>query len=238
MLPALGHIRRVQLWERVAAELRRAIVLGELGPGAHLIEANVAARMEVSRGPVREALKQLEREALVQAKSNGRTLVIGFPAASIDQLYNARVCLESHALRLAATRVTQDDVLRLQEILNTAESARGEQRLSLVNELDISFHRSFLVIGGNQVLLRLWETLSPQIQTLLEITNIVNTHTQSIADKHQRILNALADQHADQAVAYLTSHLDEARDVLLKRMAEVIRPSGSATATGPLSINS
>ena len=71
------------------------------------------------------------------------------------------------------------------------------------------------------MLLRLWETLSPQIQTLLEITNVVNTRKQSIATKHQRIVDALAAKDAAASIAHLTSHLEEAREVLLHRMAEV-----------------
>lgn len=217
----LGEVRRTQLWEQVAAELRRAIVLGEFGPDEHLIETNLAANMRVSRGPVREALRQLEREALVRVNPNGRTLVVGLSPAGIEQTYDTRLCLESYALELAAARVTDEDIVGLQGLLDAATGAGPESTNALLNELDLRFHRSFFVIGGNQVLLRLWETLSPQIQTLLEITNVVNTRKQSIATKHQRIVDALAAKDAAASIAHLTSHLEEAREVLLHRMAEV-----------------
>jgi DNA-binding GntR family transcriptional regulator len=216
----LGRVRRVQLWESVAAELRRAILVGELKPGEHLVEAELATRMHVSRGPVREALRRLEFEALVRVNPNGRTLVIGQSREGIAQLYDARRCLESHALHVAAARADATDIPRLQSLLGAMVTAWRDNRNNVVNELDLSFHRELVVLSRNEVLIRLWETLRPQIHALLEITNITNPRVHSIADKHQRILDAVAAGDGEQAVSCLASHLAEAEEVLVARLEQ------------------
>lgn len=209
-------------------------MLGQLRPGEHLAEAELAAKMRVSRGPVREALRQLELESLVQARPNGRTLVSGLSRAGIEQLYDARLCLEGHALRLAARRIEADELDRLQATLDEMLAAWRDGRPVEVNERDVRFHRQLVAAGGNRPLLRLWQTLSPQIQALLAITNVVNPRAESIAAKHQQLLDALRVHDGERAVERLASHLAEAMCVLLERMEQtklLDAPSDSQPAT-------
>src|SRR6185437_16142801 len=101
-----GIARRADLWEVVAGALRWAIITGELGPGVHLQEPVLAQKFGVSRVPVREALVRLEHEGLVRSEPRRGSFVIGFTASDVQEIYEIRQFIETHAGRLAAERVT------------------------------------------------------------------------------------------------------------------------------------
>lgn len=235
----LGPVRRIQLSETVASELRRAILTGEFRAGEPMVETELAERLRVSRGPIREALRQLELESLVEVQPSGRTLVVGLSREGILGLYDARICLEKHALELAARQVTDTDVRRMEQIIDEMRTASSSGRHGVMADLDMTFHREFFAIAGNRVLAQLWEVLNPQIRSLLEITDIINPRVASITEKHQRILDGLARRDGQAAQAALVSHLEEAQQILLGRMEQrhFIEPAatpdnGSSRAAG------
>src|SRR3712207_8798427 len=95
MAASLGIVRRpAQLWEWVADELRRAILTGSMPVGRHLAEPELAEILGVSRWPVRQALRQLSLESLVEVLPNGRSVVVGLSRERVAELYSARLCLE------------------------------------------------------------------------------------------------------------------------------------------------
>src|SRR5579862_412788 len=105
------------LWERVVAALRRAIVIGELQPGAHLKEPLLAQRFGVSRLPVREAIAQLDREGLVRIEPRRGAFVIGVTEEDISDVYECRLMLETVAVRRTALRIDAQTLADLEELV-------------------------------------------------------------------------------------------------------------------------
>lgn len=218
--------RRAQLWEDVAIELRRGILVGELPVGRHLAEADIATTLGVSRGPVRQALRQLEVESLVEVRPNGRTIVVGLSRARIAELYDARFCLERHALRLAVQYLTDADGRRVRALLGQMERSVSERNPSEFIRLDMQFHQQFFVVARNRILAQLWQTLIPQLSMLLETEiatvldhdGLLDPRSRSVNDLHQAILEALAQRDAEAADQALALHLQRAHQLLVDEL--------------------
>jgi DNA-binding GntR family transcriptional regulator len=110
-------MRSHSLTTLVLGELRRQIVGGELAGGAKLNEADIAARLRVSRGPVREAFRALEQSGLVRTEKNRGVFVRQLSLREADEIYELRAALDALIGRLAAQRIRPDQLQRLRDII-------------------------------------------------------------------------------------------------------------------------
>jgi len=163
--PALSRIRRgVSLSQVVADRLRRAILSGAFPEGAPLPEAQTAARLGVSRVPVREALVELERRGLVEFDAHGRSRVKSFTEEDVAEILGLRAALQAMAAGLAASRLTPQDVGRLESLL--ARAARTHD-LTKFSALDSAFHDEIVAIARHRRLSRAWTDLRSQMDLWL-----------------------------------------------------------------------
>lgn len=162
---AMTPIRRnVSLTKEVVDRLRRAILTGELAAGATLPEAQTAAKFGVSRVPVREALVELERQGLVQFEPNGRATVKPFTDEDETEILGLRATLQTMAARLAAQKLTDADVARLEAILAKAKETKD---LTDFSALDTAFHDEIVAIANHKRLTRVWVDLRAQMELWL-----------------------------------------------------------------------
>jgi DNA-binding GntR family transcriptional regulator len=126
--------------EIVADRLREAIISGELRPGDRLLQADLARQLNVSRMPVREALKQLAREGFVDYDAYKGAFVTELSAEAIEDLYRIRAAIEGMAARLGAERITEEQVESLESIFSEMCQAVAEGDLEALIELDAEFH--------------------------------------------------------------------------------------------------
>lgn len=206
--------RPVDLWEFVAAALRRAIITGELGQGVHLQEPVLAQKFGVSRVPVREALTQLAHEGLVRSEPRRGTFVVGFTESDVHEVYDMRRLLEGEAGRLAAARATTEDIARLQRLVDEMDQAVHIGQVERVAEPDIAFHRAIFEIAGHRRLLAAWEPIAGIVSTLLTITNTSYPDMPRAVGGHQKIVQALINRDP---VAYgqnLSEHLSNGEQVM------------------------
>jgi DNA-binding GntR family transcriptional regulator len=152
---------------RIADELRRAIIGGELPAGTPLVESKLAAELAVSRGPIRSALHALEGEGLVRTQANGRTAVTGFGRADISDLFRVRLELESCSVRWGIAR--GGDLAPVGEAFD-AIGMEGATTPRLV-ELDVLFHRSLVAFSGSRFLVQSWLAIAPVIQAVISLGN-------------------------------------------------------------------
>ncbi len=194
----------------VAGLLREAIVEGRLAPGAGLVELRLAEQLEVSRGPVRNALGVLEGEGLVRTLRNGRTVVVGFGPGDLDDLTSVRLELETGAIergiRLAA------DPRPVQAAFAAIED-EGASTRRLV-DLDLAFHRSLVELAGSRFLLQAWLALAPVIHTVITIGNRrlgerdPERNFARILAAHRPLVEAIAAADAPRAVALLATQFE------------------------------
>lgn len=150
--------RRV-LRHEVLAGLRTGILAGEIVPGTRLLEIPLAEELGVSRGPVREALRQLEQEGLVEFYPHRGAVVVGVADAEMETIYGIRSLLEERAFAAAARVITDPDLDNLAETVEKMIDASEAGDLAAVTEHDMAFHGRVVEISGFQYLRRLWTSI-------------------------------------------------------------------------------
>ena len=178
--------------------LRRAIISGELDAGTHLVESTLSERFQVSRAPIREALRELESEGLVESRRRG-VYVKPLTQQDVWELYDLRVMLEGAAVELAVSRFDEDDIGALRRQLETMAAAASEGRRNEFAEADIAFHTTFFERVGHRRLLRVWQSFSETFQVILEITDTGNPDLESVVVDHRRILAAIERRDPEEA---------------------------------------
>jgi DNA-binding GntR family transcriptional regulator len=139
--------------------LRTRIVEGEIPPGTRLLEIPLATRLGVSRGPIREALRQLEQEGLVEFEPHRGAVVVGVPDDEIETMYGIRALLEETAFARASRRAKPKDVEALEEIVESMIAASEVLDVERVTELDLEFHGRVVELSGLRYLRRLWTSI-------------------------------------------------------------------------------
>ncbi len=214
-LKQLGELDRTNLADEIATNLRELIISGELTPGTRIIEAEVASQLGVSRGPLREALRILETEGLLESIPGRGSFVIQTSKRDIQELYSLRCILEEEAMRLAIDNGTKDDFDRLQKTVESMLKAAEEQRQREVREFDYQFHSQIWEIADHILLRNVLESITIQVRMYLAVqTQLYEDLPDGVFD-HQLILQALRNRDKDTAVQLLKDHLELAAQVVL-----------------------
>ena len=194
--------------EAVYKRLKDAILAGAFAAGGRLVEQDIAARLLVSRTPVREALRRLESEGLVDIVPNSGARLAAPSRREVENAYVVREQLECLAVRLAAQTVAEKHFRRLDELVEAEESAFRERNLELYLEINESFHRIIAESTGNRI-------LATYVENILARTNVYivfydpfyeDECNPSIAE-HKALLRALRDHDGDLAERLMREHL-------------------------------
>ena len=204
------NLRAVALGVQLADILRQEIVTGELEVGHRLVEDALAARHGISRGPVRDALRTLTSEGLLESRQRGY-FVKAFTQDDIDELYDIRETAEQLACRLALASAQPEDWAQAEvEVERMGRCAdRGDDREYA--RADLAFHTQFYVLSGSARLLTLWHQFRPTFATLLDITNAQDADLHPSARDHAELLDLAKLADVDSFSAHLTDHLAGSR---------------------------
>ncbi|TLW91449.1 GntR family transcriptional regulator [Saccharomonospora piscinae] len=184
------------------------IIVGKLRPGTHLVESQLSKTFDVSRGPVRDALRQLEVEGLVESRRRG-VFVIGLTADDIDELYDLRALLESHAVRLCL-RGGARDFTEARQQLARMEAAAAEHDPAEFAEGDLDFHSSFHRLCGNRRLDNVWQQYRPTFADMLSVTNAEDRDLGPTYRDHVELLDAIVATDS-RALELLAEHIEGSR---------------------------
>src|SRR4029077_8213985 len=146
----LDSIERESLTDRIAGSLRHSIITGAIPPGTHLAEIELTQQLKVSRGALREALRVLQAEGLVESFPNRGMFVVEFDLHDIEEIYGLRDLLETFAMRLVTVRATPVQISELQELVNEMFAAAKTGNHQKVVVLDLNFHQTLWEISGHQ----------------------------------------------------------------------------------------
>jgi DNA-binding GntR family transcriptional regulator len=163
-----------RLADAIRGRLREAILAGAVAPGEHLREVEIAARHEVSRGPVREALLQLEREGLVILRRNRGAVVARLSRQDLDEVYSLRLALERLAVVEAVRRGTEADFAVLDDILHEFRGTDSTQPLTEQEaaDQDVRFHDAIYRAAHHERLYVAWSSIRSQVYVLLLARNV------------------------------------------------------------------
>jgi DNA-binding GntR family transcriptional regulator len=193
--------------DTVYARLRDAILRGEIEPGRELSQVQIAKALGVSRTPLREALRLLQREGLVEGKPNRRVRVAGFSVSDMEELYTLRITLEALAIRLTIPLATQEDIAALEgEMTQMAYfTERHDYDRYLVPHR--AFHAGLVARSGTRLVQQLKE-LSDHGERYRHLHTTKALHAWEDAQKeHRAILDAFIAGDADLAASRLAEHL-------------------------------
>lgn len=214
--------RRKSLYAQTYEALRESILSGALTPGDRLIETQIAQQLQVSRTPIREALRQLQQEELVTADANGWLRVATVSATEAIQLYNCRIALETLSVTEACQQANPTQLAALAQCVEQAETWAkrspaghlGQQLLAL----DYRFHHLIAESSGNRCLVSLLEQVFSKMMLLRQQTTRQNPSVLEVRQEHQEIYQAIAQQDVQTAVAAITSHLKASKARVVKEL--------------------
>lgn len=208
------------LAEQAYRRLRAAITAQRLEPGAPLSENDVARALGVSRTPVREALSRLELEGFARRVENGRLKVVRLTRDQIRDLFELRSLLEGYATRLAAERISDDELARLDAIIEQDAQALGDDDIKELGDHNRRIHDVMAEASRNRVLVELVADLR---QRLIGLTAFAvgdrDERARFVAD-HAELTRLLRASDGQRAAALVRNHLEAARDLLLSNMQE------------------
>lgn len=197
------------LRHQVEEALRGLIVSGSLAPGQHLVEASIADRLGVSRGPVREALQSLQAQGWVELRQGRGAFVHEPTVTEVDEVFGVRAALESEAAALAAGSVCTSDIDRLREISVRGRAAVHDGEYDLVVATNSELHRCIAELSGNQLLGRLIASLDDRIRWYLR--PVVQGRGASSWDEHDAMIAALDEHDAVRVAALMRHHTEQTR---------------------------
>ena len=209
-----SHVRQIKprlLYESAAQEIRRAILGGVYGPGIRLNEVELARGLNLSRGPVREALRQLEQEGLVSSEPQKGVRVHRMSAGEARNALAIRETLETLNLKEIVQAVSRDDLADLRLLMTHMTEAERAKDIVEVVELDYQFHERFLEIAPSAVIGRTWRAIAGQIRMYLAIGDTTWAQSGSVAVSHEPIIDALEQRDVELLGAVIIRHIDENR---------------------------
>jgi DNA-binding GntR family transcriptional regulator len=206
------------LADEITNWLRESILRGHFVPGQHLLEEELADKFEVSRGPVREALVQLEHEGLVMLRRHRGAFVARLSPEVAQEIYSLQLALERLAAQSAVQKATKEDWAALQQMIETMKEAhnRGLTRQEAA-DLDVRFHDLVYHSAHHERLWGFWSNLRSQVYILL-LSAMSNDSDYSIglADSHALVLDALRTRNSNLAVRIVEDHIARGFDNVRK----------------------
>ena len=207
--PKQDRVHGQDAYQRLIGEIRD----GGLKPGDRLTETELAARLGISRTPVREAIRQLEADGLVSHQPRVGATVRKLDYSEITELYQMRTVLEGTAARFAARAASEIELDELEAI--NAEMQNAET--NTLYTLNRQFHRALLNAAKNRFLLRAVDSLQKTLLILGRSTLEEGNRAEEAAREHAEILVALRNHDAVAAEAAMRHHIEVAHSVRLRQ---------------------
>lgn len=209
------------LSEQAYQILRRSILSGELFPGDRLVEAQLAEKLQISRTPIREAMRQLQRDNLLSQNANGGLYVATLSPADAAQLYDCRMALETLSVKEACDR-SDDDLDRVGQWVEKADHCANDNFERL--EIDYHFHRAIAETAQNPWLVDLLDRLFARMRLLRVQTTRHNPQVLEIGGEHRRIYQAILKRDRALAVQAISDHLEASKIRVIREVEQLYRP--------------
>ncbi|MGZ8178847.1 GntR family transcriptional regulator [Williamsia sp. SKLECPSW1] len=200
------------LREAIRNELRDRIIDGTYKPGDRIVERDVAAVYDVSRLPVREALRMLDTEGFVEMLPTRGVIVRQLSKKDVSELFDVREALEGLAFRRAAEKLTKKDANRMIALRNRARRALAVGDHAALHEHNEQFHDMVNDLARNDLLVSILEPLEGRLHWVFR----QNNDPQRLWDEHEELLAAIATKNADRAAQLAVEHVRSNRDRVLK----------------------
>ena len=215
----LDSERTSNLTEKVYHRLREGILAGQYAEGEALTELGVAKELNVSRTPVREALRQLELEELVELRPNRGAIVKGISADDIRDIYEIRSVIESMAAGRAAEEASEEELDSLEETLDLTQFYLDRKNYDKLKEMDGQFHQQLYEMCKSRMLRHILADLHNYVGRTRGASLKTEGRAQASIMEHRAILEALRAGDAALAKERMNAHVKNTQANIMKIMA-------------------
>jgi DNA-binding GntR family transcriptional regulator len=221
MVPLLPKVERQRLHDTVVDHLRTFIVEGALAPGMKLNERELCERLGISRTPLREALKVLAAEGLVEISPNRGATVSQMSEAEIREMFELLSGLEAFSGELACERITPAELAEIKVLHYEMLACRAQNDLSGYYVRNHAIHDRINEAARNTALRQVYVTMNRRLQALRFRSNFQTTKWDSAIVEHEEMIRALEARDGKRMSAILRAHLLAKRDAVLAQASLV-----------------
>lgn len=222
-------IPRAALHEQATQRLRQMLVEGQIAPGAKLNERELCEALNVSRTPLREAIKTLAAEGLVELLPNRGAIAVALSEADVLNTFEVMAGLEGLSGELAAQRITESELNEIKAMHFEMLAAYTRRDLSAYYRLNAAIHRSINAAARNPVLTAIYTQVNARLQALRFRSNQDGEKWKHAVEEHEQMIAALQAHDPVAMRAVLGVHLDHKREVVLEQL-RTVAPASNATA--------
>ncbi|MEN8905776.1 MAG: GntR family transcriptional regulator [Clostridiales bacterium] len=209
------------LREVIFNSLREAIIIGELKPGERLMEVQLAEKMGVSRTPVREAIRKLELEGFVDMVPRKGAQVANLSIKDIMDVLEIRASLDSLAAKLAADKITHDELKELKNVYDQFVNYVEKENINGSVKKDVEFHEIIYKASRNEKLIQILNNLREQVQRFRIIYIKDTSSHKDLIEEHFEIYDALCKKDSFKAVKIAKEHIIKQQEGIIKAINEV-----------------
>jgi len=209
-LSRVGKIERESISFKVYQHIRQKIMSGALLPQTHLLEKHIAEQMGVSRSPVREALRLLEADGLIEFRANKGSFVRELKPEEVREIYTARRLIEGYVAGMAAKSATRKDIELLHAAMERVSEAALKEDYKNTLRADYDFHHLIWEISGHKVLYGILEQLQIQIRMFMVVQAPLFKDLFASIKDHQKIFSSIANGDVKGAQDSMEEHITEA----------------------------
>ena len=224
------------LSQRAYEHLRGEILAERLAPGTELSEVALSKDLDISRGPIREAMGRLAAEGLITMRPRRRAEVRSLTTQELIDAYQVREALEVMAVRLAIPRVTEAHLARLDDLIDQMAGHAGRQAVADFFAANVAFHETLCELSGNTKLREVHHRLEGEIGRFQARTLALRGSLDGSLTEHRAIVAAIRLRDADKAAELTAAHIRvPAQQLRATLEADVTVPAGraGAPADGP-----
>lgn len=229
----LEPILAPDLVDHVTQRLREAILTGSLAPGERLVEEQLAAQLDVSRAPVREALRMLEYDGLVTAVGRRGRFVAVLSARDAWEVYTLRENLEAMAFELVVAKCPPEILAQASALVDQMKTASAAKDRRALSQLDVKFHRLICSTSNHERLIRTWDSMSNQIGLLSR--QVLGTQYDDLTDvaaRHQLLIDVLRQEDPAVATAAIRDHIQSVAKNVIERLDRAQSPPADGRTHG------
>jgi phosphonate utilization transcriptional regulator len=210
--PTIALLQSSSLTSVVQQEIERQILDGELAPGAQLVEAQLAERLGVSRGPIREAFRILEESGLVRQEKNRGVFVRSVPLDEAMEIYDLRALMDEAVGRRLAERITSEQLKLARGLVDQMEQAVKAGDADRYHLINLAFHDKLVEFAGNRKLIAIYRRLIKEL-SLFRRMNLADATLLPISvSEHRAIVKAIASGDVEAAGRAMRDHVLESKE--------------------------
>ncbi len=204
--------------EMAYVSLKEAIVKGDLHPGQRLVESALSDQMGISRIPVREAIKKLEQDGLIEKLEKGGFIVKNPSREEIEETFGIRACLESYAAALATRHMDASTIDRLEDVLSKYRDALKQGNITKMTQLNNRLDEIIYGTSGSKKLYALIGNFRDFISRYRKALLTCMDYAAISLSEHEEIVQAMKEKDGEKVEKLVRNHLLRGRDIVIKEM--------------------